>query len=120
MTKRLFVGGLPYEISDSELKDIFAKIGEVASVNIIVDRMTQRPKGFGFVEYTKDEDAQKAIAELNGSDLGGRKIIVQEAKPMEERTPRRDFGRSGYSRGGYNQRDNNRRGGRSSRHGGGY
>ena len=67
---------------------MFAEVGEVASANIITDRMSGRSRGFGFVEMTKDEDATKAIEKFNGSDMGGRNIVVNEAKPREERPDR--------------------------------
>jgi RNA recognition motif-containing protein len=109
MTKRLFVGGLPYEIDDAQLKAMFAKFGDVVSANVIIDKFTQRSKGFAFVEMAKEEDAEKAMKELSDTEVGGRKIVVQEAKPMEERPPRRSFGDS--RGGGYGRRDDNRRGG---------
>jgi len=92
MAKKLFVGGFPYETEESSLKEMFANIGEVTSCMIINDKMTGRSKGFGFVEMANDADADKAIETLNGTDMGGRKITVNEARPMEER-PRRDFNR---------------------------
>ena len=118
MAKRLFVGGIPWSLTDATLADLFGKIGKVASAKIIVDKFTQQSKGFGFVEYEKDEDAEKAIKELNDTEVEGRKIVVQEARPLEERAPRRDFssrGRSDYGRGG--DRDD-RRGGFSGGRGG--
>lgn len=107
MAKRLFVGGIPWSLTDATLADLFGKIGKVASAKIIVDKFTQQSKGFGFVEYEKDEDAEKAIKELNDTEVEGRKIVVQEARPLEERAPRRDFG--GDRRGGFGGGD--RRGG---------
>jgi len=86
MAKRLFVGGLPYTANDAELKQFFAEIGDVASANVIVDKFTGQGKGFGFVEYVDDANADKAIKELSGKDFGGRKIIVNEARPREERS----------------------------------
>jgi RNA recognition motif-containing protein len=96
MAKRLFVGGLPYAATDQELSDFFAQIGEVASVQVITDKYTGQGKGFGFVEYKNDADADKAIKELSGKDFGGRKIIVNEARPREERPA----GGGGYDRRG--------------------
>ena len=90
MAKKLFVGGLSYETKEETLKEAFAKVGEVISAIIINDKMSGRSKGFGFVEMTNDEDADKAIETLNGTELEGRKITVNVARPMEER-PRRDF-----------------------------
>lgn len=108
MAKRLFVGGIPWSLTDATLADLFGKIGKVASAKIIVDKFTQQSKGFGFVEYEKDEDADKAIKELSDTEVEGRKIVVQEARPLEERAPRRDFG-GGDRRGGFGGGD--RRGG---------
>lgn len=90
MAKKLYVGGLPYSTTDTELKDAFSKAGAVSSAIVIMDKMTGRSKGFGFVEFASDEDAQKAIDMWNGKDFGGRSITVNEARPMEDR-PRRDF-----------------------------
>lgn len=81
MAKRLFVGGLPFSTTDVELKELFSKIGEVESATVVMDRATNRSKGFGFVEMKSEEDAQKAIKELSETDLGGRKIVVKEAYP---------------------------------------
>lgn len=121
MAKRLFVGGIPWSLTDATFADLFAKIGKVTSAKIIVDKFTQRSKGFGFVEYENDADADKAIKELNDTEVDGRKIVVQEARPLEERAPRRDFGgdrRGGYGggRGGFGGGD--RRGGRGGFSGG--
>lgn len=84
MNKRLFVGGLPYTVTDQELGDLFAKFGNVVSANVIVDRHTNRSKGFGFVEFENDEDAAKAIKEMNDAEVGGRKITVNEARPPRD------------------------------------
>ncbi|MSU74141.1 RNA-binding protein [Candidatus Kaiserbacteria bacterium] len=102
MAKKLYVGGLPYSTTDTELKDAFAQCGAVESAVIIMDKMSGRSKGFGFVEMSSDEDAQKAIETWNGKDFGGRSLTVNEARPMEDR-PRRDFRSGGGSsdRGGY-------------------
>ncbi len=99
MAKKLYVGGLPYSTNDAELKDAFSKAGAVSSAVVIMDKMTGRSKGFGFVEFASDEDATKAIDMFNGKDFGGRSITVNEARPMEDR-PRRDF-RGGGGGGGY-------------------
>lgn len=84
MAKNLFVGRLPYSITSAQLQDLFAKVGTVVSANVIIDRMTNRSKGFGFVEMETDEDAQKAIDMLNDSEVEGRKIVVNIAKPKED------------------------------------
>jgi len=99
MAKKLYVGGLPYATTDAELKDAFSQAGSVVSAVVIMDKMTGRSKGFGFVEMSSDEEAQKAIDTLNGKDFGGRNITVNEARPMEDR-PRRDFRGGGGGYGG--------------------
>ena len=88
MNNKLFVGSLPFRLSEQELADHFAQAGQVLSAKIILDRATGRSKGFGFVEMSTPEEAEKAISSLNGSDLGGRSISVDLAKPMEPRNPR--------------------------------
>ncbi len=103
MAKKLYVGGLPYSTTEDELREAFSGAGAVESASIIMDRMSGRSKGFGFVEMSSDEGAQKGIDMWNGKDFGGRTLTVNEARPMEER-PRRDsrggFG-GGNSGGGY-------------------
>ena len=84
---RIFVGNLSFNTSDNDLRDAFAAYGEVVSANIIMDRETQRSRGFGFVDMA-DDDARKAISGLNESDLQGRALTVNEAKAREERAPR--------------------------------
>jgi len=103
MAKKLYVGNLSYGMTDDGLKDAFSKVGAVDSANIITDKMTGRSRGFGFVSMPNDDEALKAIDSMNGLDLDGRKLTVNEAKPMAERAPRRggfDRGGSGGSRGG--------------------
>ena len=92
MAKKLYVGGLPYSTNDEALKAAFAKAGNVESANVIVDRMTGRSKGFGFVQMVTDEEADAAISMWNGQELDGRKLTVNEARPMEARPPRRNGG----------------------------
>ncbi len=94
MAKKLYVGGIPYSSTDADLRDAFAQIGEVTSATIIMDRMSGRSKGFGFVEMTNDDDAAKAIDTWNSKDFQGRKLTVNEARPMQPR----DNNRSGGSR----------------------
>ena len=89
MAKKLYVGGLSYNTTQQVLQDTFAKAGQVTSATIIIDRMTGRSKGFGFVEMANDSEAQAAIDMFNGKDLDGRALTVNEARPMEER-PRRE------------------------------
>jgi len=100
MAKKLYVGGLPYTTTNEELKDVFSKAGEVSSATVIIDKMSGRSRGFGFVEMVNDADADKAIEMFNDKELGGRKILVNEARPMEDR-PKREGGFGGGSRGGF-------------------
>lgn len=88
MAKKLYVGGLSYSTSEETLKNTFSEAGAVESATIIIEKMTGRSKGFGFVEMTRDEDAQKAIEMFNGKELDGRRLTVNEARPMEARPPR--------------------------------
>ncbi len=91
MAMKLYVGGLPYSVDDKQLEEFFAEHGKVVSAVVIQDRETNRSKGFGFVEMENDDEAKKAIETLDKSDMGGRSITVNEARPKEDR-PRRDFG----------------------------
>jgi RNA recognition motif-containing protein len=95
MAKKLYVGGLSYTTTEETLKNAFAQVGAVETATIILDKMSGRSKGFGFVEMSTDADAQKAIEALNGKELDGRTLTVNEARPMTERPPRRDFNRGG-------------------------
>ncbi|MEK7067029.1 MAG: RNA-binding protein [Patescibacteria group bacterium] len=92
MAKKLYVGNLSWNVTDDSLKDTFSQAGTVVSANVITDKMTGRSRGFGFVEMSSDEEAERAIESLNGKELDGRSITVNEAKPMADRPPRRDFG----------------------------
>ncbi len=85
MGKRLYVGNLPYTVSEQDLIDKFAAIGTVESATLITDRDSGRSKGFGFVEMATDAEAEKAIEEVNGTDYDGRPVTVNEAKPMNKR-----------------------------------
>ena len=98
MAKKLYVGGLSYSTTQDSLRDAFAQVGTVESATIIMDKMTGRSKGFGFVEMANDEEADKAIEMWNGKELEGRKLTVNEARPMEPRAPRT----GGFNRGGGN------------------
>jgi RNA recognition motif-containing protein len=99
MAMKLYVGGLAYATTSEELNDLFAAFGTVLSAEVIIDRATNRAKGFGFVEMENDTEAQTAVSELNGKSFGGRTITVNEARPMEKREPR-SFGGGGGGRGG--------------------
>ena len=92
MATRLFVGSLAWTTNDDSLRDYFASVGTVVTANVIVDRDTNRSKGFGFVEMRSDDEAKAAVDKLNNTDLDGRTISVSEARPREDR-PRNDFGR---------------------------
>ena len=95
MAKKLYVGNLPYGVADSDLQTMFEAHGTVQSAQVIMDRDTGRSKGFGFVEMTSDEQAQAAIAALNGKDMDGRSLTVNEARPKEERGGGRFAGSGG-------------------------
>lgn len=108
MSVRLFVGGLPYSITSSDLEEMFAKYGDVVSADVISDRFTNQSKGFGFVEMKDDKSAKEAIKELHDTEIEGRKIAVSVARPREERSEsnngrgqNRSFGRQGGGRRGY-------------------
>ncbi len=109
----IFVGGLPYAVSDDELRDAFEVHGTVTSAKVITDRETGRSRGFGFVEMSDDAEANKAIEAMNGSEMGGRTLTVNQARPREERGGggnRGGGGRGGY--GGGNRGGGNRGGNR--------
>jgi len=110
MAKKLYVGGLSYSTTEDTLKETFSQAGTVETATVINDKLSGRSKGFGFVEMSTDEEAQKAIDMLNGKELDGRTLTVNEARPMADRPPRRDFNRGGGGRGfgggGGRRRDN--------------
>lgn len=89
---KLYVGNLPFNIDDGKLKELFASFGDVEEATVITDRFSGRSKGFGFVTFSKEEDARKAIKEMHDKEVEGRNLKVNEAKPMEERPQRRSFG----------------------------
>ena len=101
MATKLYVGNLTFETTEDNLRELFGKFGVVSTAALIMDRLSGRSKGFGFVEMDNDEEAQKAISELNGKEYNGREIVVNVARPREER-PRRDFSGGGAG-GGYNR-----------------
>jgi cold-inducible RNA-binding protein len=115
MSTKLFVGNLSFNTTENDLQDAFAAHGVVVEANLMVDRMSGRPRGFGFVTMSTPEEAQKAIDALNGTSLDGRNITVNIARPKEERPgggggggsrgPRRDFGGGGGGGGGGGRRD---------------
>ena len=94
--KKLFIGNLPYQASESELQNWFTQSGiNPDTVSIVRDRFSGEPRGFGFVEIQNDDEAEKAIAACNGQDFLGRTVVVNEARPMTERPPQRAFGGGG-------------------------
>src|SRR3954465_2093894 len=98
MGNKLYVGNLPYQVRDSDLEQAFGQFGQVTSAKVMMERETGRSKGFGFVEMGSDAEAQAAITGMNGQSLGGRSIVVNEARPMEQRP--RGFGSGGGGGGG--------------------
>jgi RNA recognition motif-containing protein len=98
---KLYVGNLPYSMTDSDLQNMFEQHGTVQSAQIIVDRDTGRSKGFGFVEMGSAQEAQAAIAALHDKEIDGRRLTVNEARPREERRPGGGGGGGGGGRGGY-------------------
>jgi RNA recognition motif-containing protein len=108
MGSKIYVGGLPYSATEQQLSDLFAAHGSVASARIITDKFTGQSRGFGFVEMSSDSEAQAAITALNGSEMGGRTLTVNEARPQEPRTGggggRGGFG-GGAGRSGGGKRD---------------
>ncbi|BCX16073.1 MAG: hypothetical protein KatS3mg098_302 [Candidatus Parcubacteria bacterium] len=91
MAKKLYVGNLSYKTTGDQLSEMFSEAGEVSSANVIVDKMSGRSRGFGFVEMANDEEADKAIEMFNGKEVDGRRLVVNEARPLKERG-------SGFSR----------------------
>jgi RNA recognition motif-containing protein len=114
MSKKLYVGSLSYSTTEDDLREAFAKIGEVQSATLIIDQTNGRSKGFGFVEMASDEDAAKAISTMNGTSLSDRTITVNEARPKTDRG-----GSGGYGGGGGRRGGGGDRGGYGGRGGGG-
>ena len=123
MGNKLYVGNLPYSVRDSDLEQAFGQFGAVTSAKVMMERDTGRSKGFGFVEMGSDAEAQAAINGMNGQPLGGRSIVVNEARPMEPRPPRSGGfggGGGGYGGGGGRSGGGGYGGGREGGGGGGY
>ena len=125
MGNKLYVGNLPYSVRDADLEQAFAEFGSVTSAKVMMERDTGRSKGFGFVEMGSDDEAQAAINGMNGQSLGGRNVVVNEARPMESRHPRTGGfggGGGGYGGGGggYGGGGGGYGGGRREGGGGGY
>src|SRR4051812_22680114 len=108
MAKKLFVGGIPWATTSDDLQQLFSAHGTVSSATVITDKMSGRSRGFGFVEFSNDAEADAAMNALNNSQFGGRTLVVKEARPLEDR-PKRSFGgdRGGHGGhgGGYGSRD---------------
>ena len=100
MGNKLYVGNLPYSVRDEDLQQSFGQFGAVTSAKVMMERDTGRSKGFGFVEMASDAEAQAAITGMNGQPLGGRSVVVNEARPMEARPPRSGGGGFGGGSGG--------------------
>lgn len=104
MAKTLYVGNLPYRTTEEAIKEAFSAAGNVTSVKIVMDKMTGRSRGFGFVDMATDEEAQAAIQLMNGKEFEGRNLTVNEARPLEER-PRRSFGGNDSGNGDYGNQE---------------
>jgi cold-inducible RNA-binding protein len=121
MGNKIYVGNLPFSATNDSLNEMFSKFGTVTSAKIVMDRDTNRSKGFGFVEMSSDSEAASAIDKLNGQDVGGRSLVVNEARPMEPRTGGFGGGRGGDrgGRGGFGGGRGGDRGGDRGGFGGG-
>lgn len=109
MGNKLYVGNLSFDTTEGDLQRLFEQAGKVVSCTIIMDRFTNKSKGFGFVEMGSQEEANKAIADFNGKDSNGRPLTVNEARPREERPRGGGYGGGGYGGGGRAKRDFDRR-----------
>ncbi len=114
MSNRLYVGNLAYSTTDAGLRDFFATVGEVKSAEVVMDRISNRSKGFGFVEMVNDEDAARAVQMLNGKQLDDRQLRIDFARPREER-PRTSGGFGGFSAGNARSASRGNGGGRDAR-----
>ena len=98
---KLYIGNLPFSATETDLREVFGAHGTVTDAIVMMDRVTGRSRGFGFVTFSSPEEGKAAIAALSGADMGGRNLTVNEARPMEERPPRREGGYGGGGGGGY-------------------
>ncbi len=115
MSKKLYVGGLPYSVDDAQLNEMVQPFGEIISAKVIQDKFSGKSKGFGFVEMANDNEAQAAIDSLNGKEIGGRSIKVNEARPMTPRSGGGGGGGGGFGGGGRRGGGGGGRGGHSNR-----
>ncbi len=120
MGNKLYVGNLPYSFRDEDMQQAFSQFGNVSSAKVMMERDTGRSKGFGFVEMGSDAEAQAAIKGMNGQNMGGRDLVVNEARPMEPRPPRSGGGGYGGGGGGYGGGRSGGGGGYGGGGGGGY
>lgn len=109
---KIYVGNLPFSVNDEGLRTAFSAHGSVTSAQIVMDRETGRPRGFGFIEMSNDDEARKAIAAMNGKDLDGRQLVVNEARPKEAGSGGGGGGRGGFGGGGGGSRGGGGGGGR--------
>lgn len=82
--KKLYIGNLPWSVDDNKLRELFSKYTSLTTATVIIDKQTERSRGFGFVEFSDDQEGQKAIEEMNGADIEGRKLVVNEARPFKD------------------------------------
>ncbi len=95
MAKRLFIGNLPYSVTSAQLEELFSQVGKISSLNLITDKFSGQSKGFAFLEMTTDDEANEAIKKFNGHEVDGRKMVVNEARPQENRDNRdRNYNKS--------------------------
>ncbi|MFZ6001718.1 MAG: RNA recognition motif domain-containing protein [Bacteroidota bacterium] len=102
----IYVANIPWKASEDQLKQLFAEYGEVNSAKIIMDKVTQRSRGFGFIEMADDSSGRNAINSLNGADFLGKNLVVNEARPREDKPNFRSNGGGGFRRGGFNRNEN--------------
>jgi RNA recognition motif-containing protein len=102
----IYVANIPWKASEDQLKQLFAEYGEVSSAKIIMDKVTQRSRGFGFIEMADDSSGRNAINSLNGADFLGKNLVVNEARPREDKPNFRSNGGGGFRRGGFNRNEN--------------
>lgn len=100
MSKRIYIGSLPYSVTDQQLEDLFSPFGQINEIHVITDRYTGQAKGFAFVEMANDEEADKAIQQLNGTEMSGRTLVVNEARERQETRASRPSGYGNRPRGG--------------------